>query len=350
MPPLGGKGKGKGREARRSRSRNTTPSSVVSAGVSIGSANTAYLDISTGSLMVPTNITYDDILERHGGSGGIPDPRHLEALAADLKTLGQLAETRGKACDKGMRELAVRRKERLEGDREKERATREAEEKEKMKREAEELDDRTAKKGAKLKKNKDRNVAREERPLTHGAHGVARQDGMDTQMTGKQSVANWFYDPSRSWRGKGGLPTWHVVPPFDVYFRLRPFPYFHVSFVSLEFCISSAIPTFSLIINQTTSPTLLQYKFKLCPRYHSGSQGRTHMLIPLALLTGRMQSLHKKLKHSQHNSLILTVSQIFLKQRSGLHRRKAALQKLSNKMHNQEAHHLYLHHPKSNRR
>ncbi len=185
MPPLGGKGKGKGREARRSRSRNTTPSSVVSAGVSIGSSNTAYLDSSIASLMVPTNITYDDILERHGGGGGIPDPKHLEALAADLKILGQLAETRGKACDKGMRELAVRRKERLEGEREKERATHEAEEKEKMKREAEEVDARIGRKGGKLKKSKDRSVLREERPLTHGAHGLARQDGMDTQMTGK---------------------------------------------------------------------------------------------------------------------------------------------------------------------
>ncbi len=187
MPPAGGKGKGKGRDARRSRSRNTTPSSVVSAGASIGSVNTAYLDIPVTTLMVPTNITYDDILERHGGGGGIPDPKHLETLAADLKTLSMLAETRGRACYKGMTELTMRRKERLENDREKERAKREAEEKEKMRKEAEEADNRVGKKGSKPKKSKDRAAVREERPLTHGAHGVARQDGMDTQMTGKQA-------------------------------------------------------------------------------------------------------------------------------------------------------------------
>ncbi len=193
MPPSGGKGKGKGRDNRSSRSRNTTPSSVVSAGANMGS-NTAYLDIPITSLMVPTNITYDDILERHGGGGGIPDPKHLEALAADLKTLSMLAETRGKACYKGMSELAARRKDRLlEGEREKERVRREADEKEKMRKDAEELDDRSGKKGSKIKKIKERSVVREERPLTHGAHGVARQDGVDTQMTGTWTKVGFTY-------------------------------------------------------------------------------------------------------------------------------------------------------------
>lgn len=216
MPPAGGKGKGKGRDARRSRSRNTTPSSVVSAGASIGSVNTAYLDIPVTSLMVPTNISYDDILERHGGGGGIPDPKHLETLAADLKTLSMLAETRGKACWKGMTELAVRRKERLENDRERERAKREAEEKEKMRKEAEEADDRIGKKGSKLKKSKDRAAVREERPLTHGAHGVARQDGVDTQMTGKQNPdLDDYSGPSAisHFVGRCGLARHLVAPP-----------------------------------------------------------------------------------------------------------------------------------------
>lgn len=182
MPPLGGKGKSKGREARQSRSRNTTPSSVVSAAVSVGPPLTAYLEIAIGSLVIPTNISYDDILERHGGGGGIPDPKHLETLANDLKVLSQLAETRSKAYDAGMRELSKRRKEALDDERQREQASREAEEKESMKRAAEDDDDARGRKGAKLKRRKDRASA--ERPLTHGAHGVARQDGVGTLPKG----------------------------------------------------------------------------------------------------------------------------------------------------------------------
>ncbi|MCJ1300735.1 Transcriptional regulator [Hypocenomyce scalaris] len=178
MPPLGGKGKSKGREARQSRSRNTTPSSVVSAAVSVGPSNTAYLDIPIGNLVIPTNISYDDILERHGGGGGIPDPKHLESLANDLKILSQLAETRSQASDGGMRELSKRRKEAIDDEREREQASRDAEEKENMKRAAEDEDDGRERKGAKAKRK--RESGRDERPLTHGAHGVARQDGLGT--------------------------------------------------------------------------------------------------------------------------------------------------------------------------
>lgn len=185
MPPLGNKGKSKGgRDARSSRSRNTTPSSVVSAPLSSTTQTTAYLDIPVSSLSIPTSITYDDILERHGGSGGIPDPKHLEALANDLKKLSQMAETRGQACDGGMRELASRRKERVEEEREREQAKQEAEEKENLKRAAEEDEESRSRKAVKPKKRKERSSIREERPLVHGAHGVARQDGIDVNMKG----------------------------------------------------------------------------------------------------------------------------------------------------------------------
>lgn len=185
MPPLGGKGKSKGREARQSRSRNTTPSSVVSAAVSVEPAHTAYLDIPMGNLVIPTNISYDDILERHGGGGGIPDPKHLETLANDLKILSQLAETRSQAYDAGMRELCRRRKAALDDEREREQASREAEEKQSMKRAAEDDDDGRGRKGSKPKRRKDKGSAGEERPLTHGAHGVARQDGVGILSKGR---------------------------------------------------------------------------------------------------------------------------------------------------------------------
>lgn len=187
MPPLAGKGK-KGRDAaRRSRSRNTTPSSVISGPLASATlSTTAYLGIDVSKLLVPSHVAYSDILDRHGGGGGIPDPKHLETLVADLKTLSQLAEIRGQACDAAMRDLSQRRKELLEEQREKEKAEREAEEiREKMKREAEEDDDEIrGRKVGKFKKRKDRSSVREERPPAHGVHGVARQDGLDVPMEG----------------------------------------------------------------------------------------------------------------------------------------------------------------------
>lgn len=187
MPPLAGKSKPKARDGRQSPSRNTTPSSIASLPFTVAvlsTASTAYLDIPISSLVLPPNITYDDILERHGGGGGIPDPKNLELMASDLNSLSISAETRGQACDGAMRELAKRRKERIEADRMREIASREAEEKEILKRVAEEDDDGGCKKTRRLKKRKDRINVKEERPLAHGAHGVARQDGGDLPVKG----------------------------------------------------------------------------------------------------------------------------------------------------------------------
>ena len=193
MPPLPGKTKTKGRDqGRSSRSRNTTPSSNVSAPIStIAATNTAYLDIPVDNLTIHSGISYDDILERHGGGGGIPDPKHLEAMADNLKTLSLRAETRGQACDGAMRELVSRQKEmKLEEERSKEKAMREkaaqeAAEKESLKRAAEEEEGAKSKKALKLKKKKEQSIG-EERPLTHGAHGVARQDGSSLPSKGKK--------------------------------------------------------------------------------------------------------------------------------------------------------------------
>ncbi|KAI9771102.1 MAG: Transcriptional regulator [Geoglossum simile] len=188
MPPVGGKGKGKGsRDHRRSISRNTTPSSIGAgtAQASIGGpAYTAYLDIPLADLNVSTKITYEDLLERIGSGSGIPDSEHLKSIAEDLRILSANAEIRGFACDKGMRELAARRKRKVEDERERERAM--EEKKEKMRREAlaeEEDEELRGRKMQKIKKRKDVSKAREERALTHGAHVSARQDGV--QQDGK---------------------------------------------------------------------------------------------------------------------------------------------------------------------
>ena len=187
MPPLVGKSKSKGREGRQSRSRNSTPCSSVSA--PIAPSHTALLDIFIGNLMVPTNISYDDILERHGGAGGIPDPSHLTTMAKDLKQLSELASARKDTCNDAVRELE-KRKGTLDEERRREQDARirEAEEREILKtpkKEAEEEDDEIrGRKGGKPKKKKERSSIREERPLAHGAHGLARQDGLDLPLKG----------------------------------------------------------------------------------------------------------------------------------------------------------------------
>ncbi|KAK2742498.1 Transcriptional regulator [Myotisia sp. PD_48] len=182
MPPgLGNKNKGKGREPRNPRSRNSTPSSALSASTVTGaSLSIGYLDNEVSKLLVPTNIQYSDILDKLGGAGQIPDQRALESLVDHLKTLGQLAEAREDACNAGMRELSQRRKEVLEDQRERDQMDRDAEERVRMKREAD-IDDEDARilKGGRPKKRKEKGTSKEDRPLSHGAHGVARQDGSD---------------------------------------------------------------------------------------------------------------------------------------------------------------------------
>ena len=148
--------------------------------------------------MIPTNISYDDILERHGGAGGIPDPSHLTIMAKDLKQLSELASVRSDTCNAGMRALSEKRKEAIEEERqmEQEARAREAEERETLKmlkKEVEEEDDESrGRKGGKPKKKKERSIVREERPLAHGAHGLARQDGLDLPLKGTFEVRAEF--------------------------------------------------------------------------------------------------------------------------------------------------------------
>ena len=195
MPPLPSKNKVKPREGRRSLSRNTTPSSAVSASVGTESQNTAYLDIRIPDLSIPTEISYDDLLERYGGGGGIPDPKHLESMANDLKTLSQLAERRSEACDSGMRESGKRRKFKVEEDRLQEQADREVAEKAQIKKQAQEEEENRGKLLVQAKKRKELNQIREERPLAHGAHGLARQDGKEKGPKGTYRASSLFIIP-----------------------------------------------------------------------------------------------------------------------------------------------------------
>lgn len=176
MPPLPSqKGTGKkGRDARQSRSRNTTPS-LVGPGSSIpqsDSATTAFLELPISSFR-----TSDELSETYGST--IPSSNDLEALLKRLDKLIGVVDVRGNICDKGMRMLSQARKDRLE---EIETERRDEERKERLKRDAADEEERGRNKANKMKKKKDLSTAREERPLTHGAHGLAPQDGSNLGM------------------------------------------------------------------------------------------------------------------------------------------------------------------------
>lgn len=183
MPQLSGTTRAKSRDGR---SRNTTPSSNISIPIATNtSSQTAYLEVDLGKIMVPTNVTYEHLLNQHGGGQGIPDPSSLKQMVDNLKMLGQLATERAAACDGGMRELVNRRKQRVEEEQQLEQENRHKEEKANLKRAAEEEEAR-GRKTFKLKKvKKERSSVREERPLAVGAHGLARQDGLDFPPQGK---------------------------------------------------------------------------------------------------------------------------------------------------------------------
>ncbi|PYH96352.1 putative transcriptional regulator Ngg1 [Aspergillus ellipticus CBS 707.79] len=185
--PSANKGKGKGREARPSRSRNTTPSSSFSAPATSAQVH-SYLDNDASKLMLPSTVQYGELLERMGGVGLIPDSKSLEMLMEHLKTLSQLAETRGDACNAGIRELSQKRKEVVE---EPDSADRDGSDRVKMKREADDEEEEKVLKGGKLKRRKERgSSSKEERPLAHGAHDLARQDGAETKVEGAASPAS----------------------------------------------------------------------------------------------------------------------------------------------------------------
>lgn len=188
MPPIGGKTKPKVRDGRQSQSRNTTPGSIVSVPINANPPTAIHSDTPMTGLTEPVSINYEDILGRHSG-GGIPDPRHLEHMARDLTNIDHQADLKGELFDTTLREIVRLQKDRIDEERERERMRRDAEEKDNLKRVVEDEDEARVKRVAKPKKlKKERSDLKEERPLTHGAHSLARQDGLDIPAKGRSKV------------------------------------------------------------------------------------------------------------------------------------------------------------------
>jgi transcriptional adapter 3 len=178
MPlPLTQKGVGKKGRDRQSRSRNTTPS-LVQPPPNDGE-HTAFLDLPMDSFR-----TADDLIEIYGST--IPSSQDLEALLERLNKLTDVVDTRCNVADRGMRMLADKRKKRI-AETENDRV--EAENKERAKRDAADEEERGRHRASKIKKRKDISTAREERPLTHGAHGLAAQDGSNLGTATLHGVA-----------------------------------------------------------------------------------------------------------------------------------------------------------------
>lgn len=178
--PSAYKGKGKGRDARLPRSRNTTPSNPSNVPM-VMPPLPGYLENDVTKLIELANDQYTELLDLVAGPN-IPDSRTLETLVEHLKSLSDMADVRGETCNAGMREMSRKRKEVMDD----QELSREVGERAKLKRETEEYEDMPR---GKTKKRKERASAKEERPLVHGAHDIARQDGAETKVEGGKCTA-----------------------------------------------------------------------------------------------------------------------------------------------------------------
>ncbi|KAF7934484.1 hypothetical protein EAE99_002935 [Botrytis elliptica] len=178
MPPMASqKGTGKkGRDPRQSRSRNTTPS-LVGTATSVAPSDAGKTPYTQIPISILRTSVADEIVDQHASA--IPNSRELEALMQRMERLAASIDERAAVCDKGMRVLAQSRKDRNE---ELEIEKRDEELKERMRRDQADEDERGRHKAHKIKKRKDVSSAREERPLTHGAHGLAPQDGSNIEV------------------------------------------------------------------------------------------------------------------------------------------------------------------------
>ena len=210
----GKKGNSRSRDSR-SLSRATSPLSVATAAaaaavavapsstsvpLALASASTSptdssYLHTPLASLLVPSDITIESLIERHSpNSSNPPSAASLHALHDDIanRVLSHV-RTRGEVCDKGMRELSRKRKDRIEEDRAREERERDDE---RRKRDKERQKAAAAKATAtataaaaatamaKKRENTDGDLYNQEsRPPTVGAHGLARQDGVHTDQS-----------------------------------------------------------------------------------------------------------------------------------------------------------------------
>ncbi|KAI5283828.1 Transcriptional regulator [Ascosphaera aggregata] len=204
VPPLPGS-KVKGKTSRASAfssshdvhsSTRISPLPTTHSSTSVPALHTAtslFLDHDVPRLLSSASVQYATLIDKVNSVGTIPDPRTLELLISGLKNLSTLADERGEVCNAAMRELSNKRKDvAYEEQREFELNSREKERERERGIKKEPIDDeedtiRSASgtsKGQGFRKRKQK----DDRPLPHGAHHMARQDG-SSKRHGKAAPA-----------------------------------------------------------------------------------------------------------------------------------------------------------------
>lgn len=188
---------------RRSRSRNTTP---LSSGPESSPAppqltgESPYLRTNLSSLLVPHNSSIENLIDRYSSGGNQPpSASSLNAIHDGVQNQVLVHVTnRGTACDRAMRELARKRKERIEAERHRD--------------ERERLDEERRKREKKMNsKKRDREEMEDEtRPPAVGAHGLARQDGVDVHMEDTETGSP---KPDQAGSPSNASITSHQPPP-----------------------------------------------------------------------------------------------------------------------------------------
>lgn len=114
MPPGSQKGTGKkGAGSMRQRSRNTTPSSAPTTASlpPIETYDAEYLELRIERFRA---LTTDDVVDQGVANAMMPDTKSLDGMVARLQRLANTIELRSNFYDKGMRTLAMARKNRVE--------------------------------------------------------------------------------------------------------------------------------------------------------------------------------------------------------------------------------------------
>lgn len=147
------KSKNKQKEARHSRSRNTTPSSVLSASANASAPSTTpFLQFDTSKLLVSSQPSYAEILDRLEIKPSNLEPRQLQDIIEQIKQLNDSAEKRIDSCEKAIRVIHDQLKDLDSEHKERERQA------EQVRRIKARKEDASSQKNNKAKKRKDRDA------------------------------------------------------------------------------------------------------------------------------------------------------------------------------------------------
>ncbi|KAF2017769.1 hypothetical protein BU24DRAFT_389273 [Aaosphaeria arxii CBS 175.79] len=191
MPSVSSKGKAAKPSSKNSgppRSRNTTPLPPTTARASVEPASSsAYFRSPMTSLSKEIELSLEDLMDRAGSASQIPSGSALNNMRESVqKKVMDHIRDRNAQSDKILRELSKMRSQRTTHDRDTQRvADKDGEERK-----------------HKLKKAKKREPD-DERPLAVGAHGVARQDGVDVHKDNSSNMSSPISQPPPSATGTG---------------------------------------------------------------------------------------------------------------------------------------------------